>query len=215
MKKLARFGEPVSNCVWAPDGQSFVTGCLDKERNMCQWNINGELIYDWGRSHRIQDLALSPNGRFLVAMEHDFKIHVYNFITREPEYEIDMKCKMGSVAISQNSRFLLVNKLDGEARMLDLETRETVRSFRNGEKGDLFAIRAYFGGANESFVVTGSLSMRTPQQHRFRLTISNRWPYLHLAQGERATSREAQRPRKGMCQFCRMEFGSMSICLRW
>ncbi|KAF8860330.1 WD domain-containing protein [Acephala macrosclerotiorum] len=156
--KLPRFGEPVGACVWAPDGRSFVTGVLDKERNLCQWNTRGELIFDWGQTHRIQDLAVSPNGRHLVAMTNETMIYVYNFMTRDLEYDLDMEGKMGSVSISQNGRYLLVNKLDGEARMLDLETRETVRVFRNDEQGGNWLIRAAYGGANESFVIIGSES---------------------------------------------------------
>ncbi|EKD13335.1 WD domain-containing protein [Drepanopeziza brunnea f. sp. 'multigermtubi' MB_m1] len=156
LKQLPRFGEPASSCVWAPDGQSFVTGCLDRERNLCQWSLHGELIYDWGQPHRIQDLAVSPNGHYLVAMDHETHIHVYNFVTRELEYEIDMKANMSSVSISQNSRYLLVNKTDGEARMIALDTRETYRSFKSGAKGGNFVIRATYGGANESFVIFGS-----------------------------------------------------------
>ncbi|KAF4628889.1 hypothetical protein G7Y89_g9261 [Cudoniella acicularis] len=153
---LNRFGEPVSSCVWAPDGQTFVTGCLDKERNLCQYNLNGELIYDWGRSHRIEDLAVSPNGHRLVAMSCDNHLHVYNFVTRELEYELDLKVQLSSVSISQNSRFLLVNTKDGQTRMLDLDTRESVRNFQSNDKGGTNVIRAGFGGANESFVITGS-----------------------------------------------------------
>lgn len=157
LKQLPRFGEPASSCVWAPDGQSFVTGCLDKEQNLCQWNLHGELIYDWGRAHRIQDLAVSPNGHYLVAMGHETFVHVYNFVTRELEYELDMKAVgLSSVSISQNSRYLLVNKSDGEARMIDLDTRETYRTFKSGAKGGNFIIRATYGGANESFVIFGS-----------------------------------------------------------
>ena len=132
-----------------------MTGCLDKERNLCQWNLNGDLIYDWGRDHRIQDLAVSPNGHYLVAMDIHH-IHVYNFVTRELEYEMDLKVQLRSVSISQNSRHLLVNKKDGEARMLDLDTRETVRTFATGDKPGEFVIRSVFGGANESFVISGS-----------------------------------------------------------
>jgi WD40 repeat protein len=157
-RTLTRFGEPVSACIWAPDGQSFVTGCLDKDRNLCQWNLNGELIYDWGRHHRIQDLAVSPNGNRLVAMDCENHLHVYNFVTRELEYELDLKSNLGSVVISQNSRYLLVNKTDGEARMLDLDTRETVRTFSNGDAKEKYIIRGTYGGANESFVITGSES---------------------------------------------------------
>ncbi|POS83568.1 hypothetical protein EPUL_003261 [Erysiphe pulchra] len=155
-RKLPKFGEPVSSCVWAPDGQSFVTGCLDKERNLCQWNLNGQLVYDWGRTHRVQDLAVSNNGHYLVALDNETKVYVYNFVTRELEYQLDLKYKMGSVSISQNSRYLLVNKLNGELRMIDLETRQTIREFKSGEDGGHYVIRSSFGGANESFVVVGS-----------------------------------------------------------
>ncbi|KAE8446087.1 hypothetical protein EG329_012595 [Mollisiaceae sp. DMI_Dod_QoI] len=156
--KLPRFEQPVGACVWAPDGRSFVTGVLDKERNLCQWNTRGELIFDWGQTHRIQDLAVSPNGRHLVAMTNEKMIYVYNFITRDLEYELDMETAMCSVSISQDGRYLLVNKVDGEARILDLETRETVQVFRSDETGGKYIIRATYGGANESFVIVGSES---------------------------------------------------------
>lgn len=156
--KLPRFEQPVGACVWAPDGRSFVTGVLDKERNLCQWNTRGELIFDWGKSHRIQDLAVSPNGRYLVAMTNEQMIYVYNFITRDLEYELDLEDNLCSVSISQNGRFLLVNKVNGEARMLDLETRETIRIFRSDDTGGNYVIRASYGGANESFIIVGSES---------------------------------------------------------
>jgi WD40 repeat protein len=145
----------VSSCVWAPDGQSFVTGCLAVERNLCQWNLNGDLIYDWGQTHRIEDLAVSPDGHRLVAMDCAHHLHVYNFITRELEYEMDLKVRLTSVNISQDSRYILVSKIDGEARMFDIETRESYKVFM-GQKGGNFVIRSAFGGANESFIISGS-----------------------------------------------------------
>lgn len=133
-----------------------MTGCLEKRGNLCQWALNGELIYDWKREHRIQDLAVSPDGHRLVAADHSNHVHVYNFVTRELEYEINLKKDLGSVSISQDSRLLLVNKTDGEAQMLDIETRETIRTFSTGKRVGKFIIRSSYGGANESFVITGS-----------------------------------------------------------
>ena len=158
MRNLAKFGEPVSSSVWAPDGETFVTGCLDKERNLCQWSINGDLIYDWGQTHRIQDLAVSPNGHRLVAMDNACHIHVYNFVTRDLEYEMDFKVQLSSVSISHDSRSLLVLTNEGDARLIDLDTRETVRIYRSGDKKSENVIKAAFGGANESFIITGSES---------------------------------------------------------
>lgn len=159
IRSLTRFGQPVSSSVWSPDGESFVTGCLDKERNLCQWNINGDLIYDWGRSHRIQDLAVSPDGHRLVGMDNSGKIYVYNFVTRELDYEVDFKIQLSSVSIAQDSKTLLILTVDGDARLIDLDSRETVRVFRSGEEKTRSVIKAAFGGANESFIITGSESM--------------------------------------------------------
>jgi hypothetical protein len=69
-----------------------------------------------------------------------------------------MEIRVCSVSISANSRYLLVNRVDGETRMLDLDTRECVQVFR-GQSIEKFVIRASYGGANESFVLTGSEGM--------------------------------------------------------
>jgi WD repeat-containing protein 26 len=158
IRTISRFEEPVSSCVWAPDGQTFVTGCLYKERNLCQWNLNGELVYDWGRSHRIQDLDVSSDGNRLVAMDNAHHLHIYNFVTRELEYEMDLCVNLTSVSISQDSRTILVSKTSGEAQLFDIETRKPIKLF-TGQKGGQFVIRSAFGGANESFVISGSEGM--------------------------------------------------------
>lgn len=155
IRTINGFEEPVSSCAWAPDGRTFVTGSLYKEGNLCQWNLNGEMVYDWGRSHRIQDLAVSPDGHLLVAMDNECHLHIYNFITRELEYEMDLKANLTSVSISQDSKNILVSKIDGEVRLFSIETRESTRAFV-GQKTGEFVIRSAFGGANESFVISGS-----------------------------------------------------------
>jgi WD40 repeat protein len=156
--QLPIFKEPVTSVVWAPDGQSFLTGCLEKTQSLCQWNLDGELIYDWRQAElRIGDLAISPNGRWLVvAIGGKKNFLVYNFITREFEYESEMDDNIASIAIGQISNELLVNKTNGETRIIDLETHKTVHTYRSGVQGGQFVVRASYGGANESFVVVGS-----------------------------------------------------------
>ncbi|TGO26526.1 hypothetical protein BPAE_0057g00020 [Botrytis paeoniae] len=166
LMKLPRFGEPVSCCVWTSDGQSFITGSLATTKNLCQWNLNGELVYDWGRDHRIRDIALTPDGSRLVAIEHLTHLYVYNFITRELEYELDLKVQLCSISVSDNSRHLLIHCNSGETRMLDIDTGETIRTFVSGDKGGEFIIRSSFGGANESFVVSGSEEGNVVIYHR-------------------------------------------------
>ncbi|KAA8573636.1 hypothetical protein EYC84_005219 [Monilinia fructicola] len=156
LKRLPRFTEPVTCSVWTPDGQSFITGSLSSDKNLCQWNLDGDLIHDWSRNHRIRDVVITPNGHRLVAIAHTSQLYVYNFVSRELEYNMDLKVTVCSISISQNSRHLLIHCNTGETRMMDVETGEKIRSFIPGDKGGEFIIRTTFGGANECFVVSGS-----------------------------------------------------------
>ncbi|KAJ8126044.1 hypothetical protein O1611_g7596 [Lasiodiplodia mahajangana] len=155
LRQLHRLEEPVSSCVWSPDNKSFITGSLDKVGSLVQWNLSGERIRDWRGPQRIEELALSPDGRWLVAMDCDKHIHVYNFETREFEYKLDLKTRLTSLSISQNSRHLLVNQTNGYAQLIDLVLRTPVQHY-TGHAGGEFVIRASLGGADEMFVIAGS-----------------------------------------------------------
>ncbi|KAF9874837.1 putative WD domain-containing protein [Colletotrichum karsti] len=153
--KLERFEEPASGCVWSADSKSFVTGSLDKLHGLRTWSTSGEMLCEWGKKHRVQDICGSPDDHWLVAVDDVQKIHVYNRTTRELEYEMELKARPTCVSISQDSRHLLVNKKDGEVQLIDLATRTSVQKFL-GHTGGEFIIRSAFGGANESFVISGS-----------------------------------------------------------
>lgn len=155
IRKTVRFGEPVSGCVWAPDGQSYVIGTLDIKHSLSTYNIHTSEVVEWGKKHRVQDLCGSPDGQWLVVVDDHNTIHVYNAITRELEYEIELNARPTSVSISADSKHLLVNKRDGEAQLIDLETRAPIQKFLGHTGGD-YLIRSTFGGANESFVASGS-----------------------------------------------------------
>lgn len=155
LKKFDRCQEPVTSCVWAPDGETFVTGALDKTHGLVQWNIHGEKVHDWNISHRVEDLAISLDGRWLVASDGATNVHVYNFVTRELEYQMDLQVRLTSISISQNSRHLLVNHNNGVAQLIDLILREPVLSY-TGFTSEKYMIRSVFGGADESFVISGS-----------------------------------------------------------
>ncbi|RSM01725.1 hypothetical protein CDV31_011248 [Fusarium ambrosium] len=155
IKKFSRFEEPVSGCVWDRNNQSFVLGTLDPNYSLRTVNVHDDEVYDWGKKHRVQDICGSPDGRWLVAVDHLQTIHVYNALTRELEFDMELKALLTSVSISEDSRHLLVNKSDGEAQLIDLFTRNSVQKFF-GHTGGQFLIRSSFGGPNESFVLSGS-----------------------------------------------------------
>lgn len=155
LQPLTKFKEPVSSCVWAPDGQSIILGSFDKENGLCTWSTNGTKLFTWTKQHRTEDVALSPDGHWLVAMDERSRIHVYNFGTRELHYEMSLLSRPLSITISQDSNFLLVGSQDGEINLFDLITREKIRKYLGAKGGD-FLIRSTLGGANENFVISGS-----------------------------------------------------------
>lgn len=155
IRKLPSFDEPVSGCVWASNNKSFVIGSLARHQGLCTFQVDSDAAEDWGKHHRVQDLSGSPDGRWLVAVDDQQTIHVYNAMTRELEYDMELKVRPTSVSVSQDSRHLLVNKRDGEAQLIDLASRSSVQKFLGHTGGD-YLIRSSFGGANESFVVSGS-----------------------------------------------------------
>lgn len=155
LQRLEHFSEPISSCVWAPDGRSFVLGAFDRERSLCTWNLRGEKLYTWSKKNRTEDLALSADGRWLVAMDDEDHIHVYDFQTKSLKYDMELPSRPTSVSITKDSKYLLVNKQDGEAGVFDIASRTFVQKYK-GHSGGEYLIRSDFGGANENFVVSGS-----------------------------------------------------------
>lgn len=153
--KIDHHTDVVSTASWAPDGKTFVTGSLDKQAQLCLWDLNGRALYTWSSEHRVKDCAISPDGRRLVAISSEKHIIVYNFITREEEYSILLKVKMTCISISQDSQYMLVNMADNEVQLIDIETAEIVRRFLGQKQGE-FVIRSAFGGGDENLIISGS-----------------------------------------------------------
>ncbi|ATY65082.1 WD domain [Cordyceps militaris] len=154
IKKLPSFNHPVSGCLWAADNKSFVLGGLSSN-GLCTFFVDGDEILEWDADHRVQDLALSPDGRWLVALDDQQTYHVYDARTRAPVYSHELRTRPTSVSISADSRHMLLNKRDGEAQLIDIETKSPKQKFL-GHTGGEFLIRSALGGANEAFVVSGS-----------------------------------------------------------
>lgn len=155
IRQLEQFKEPASSCVWAPDGRSLVVGAFDLQRSLCTWNLKGEKLHTWTKKYRTEDLALSPDGRWLVAMDNEVHIYVYDYATRQLEYEMGLESRPTSVSITRDSKYLLVNKQEGGAQLFNIVNRTAVQKYIGATGGD-YLIRSDFGGANESFVISGS-----------------------------------------------------------
>lgn len=113
------------------------------------------MLHMWKGGFRVQDCAISPDGRRLVVADTDSKIHVFDFRTYEEDYCLSLSSKPTSLAISRDSKHMLVNLKQGEIHLIDLETTTVVRRFKGHKQGE-YVIRSTFGGAGENFVVSGS-----------------------------------------------------------
>ncbi|KAJ9283666.1 hypothetical protein DTO021C3_8737 [Paecilomyces variotii] len=162
--------EPVTAAAWAADGQSFVTASLDLTSSLCHWSIGGDPLYRWPGAFRVQDCAITPDGRRLIAADVDKRVHVYNFSTHEEEYCLSLKSKPTSVTVSHDSRYMLVNLAEGQIQLIDIETTDVIRRFRGQKQGE-YVIRSTFGGAAENFVVSGSEDARIYIWHKENSTL--------------------------------------------
>jgi WD40 repeat protein len=120
------------------------------------WDLNEEMIYKWKEDKmRVYDLSLSPDGQRLVVLTVS-SIVVYNFVTRDKlaEYAFE-DVKMTSVNISADSKLMLVSMNENKIHLMHIESGEVLQSF-SGQKQSEYMIRSAFGGANQSFVVSGS-----------------------------------------------------------
>jgi hypothetical protein len=63
--------------------------------------------------------------------------------------------KLTSVTISKDSRHMLISMSPDEIKLMEIDTGETVRTFK-GHTQKQYIIRSAFGGASDGFVVSGS-----------------------------------------------------------
>lgn len=89
-------------------------------------------------------------------MDDQRHLHVYNFVARELEYEMELKSRATSISITRDSRFMLINKIDGEGQLIDMNTREPTQKYSGAAAGGQCIIRSSIGGASESFIISGS-----------------------------------------------------------
>mmetsp|Transcript_53771 Transcript_53771/g.141548 ORF Transcript_53771/g.141548 Transcript_53771/m.141548 type:complete len:204 (+) Transcript_53771:2-613(+) len=144
-----------------PDGRHFVSAGVDK--NLHLWARSGEVLQTW-HGPRVNDLAVSHNGERLVAVCSERKILLCAIskdaggvpaLNTAEENFISEEDSITSLALSADSRHVLVNVASEEIHAWDLQAKALVHRYR-GQKQGRFVIRSAFGGHDEAFVVSGS-----------------------------------------------------------
>ena len=174
-------------------------------------------MYNWSVGYRVQDCAISPNGKRMVVISSECQIVVYDFETREECYCILVKSRMTCVKISRDSRHMLVNMANSEVHLIDIDTAEIVRRFLGQQQGE-YVIRSTFGGADQNLVISGSEGMSSISLpwRNIALTAEIRCTSLHLAQRKRNTHRNSGRTSDArLRERCCVEPGRpMHVCFR-
>lgn len=83
------------------------------------------------------------------------KLHLFNLSKKQEEEGILMAEEMMSVAVSSDSRYVLINQRPNEAQLWNLQDKSLVATY-TGQRVSRDMIRCCFGGSEESFIATGS-----------------------------------------------------------
>ncbi|KAI9209708.1 WD40-repeat-containing domain protein [Polychytrium aggregatum] len=152
-RTFSRHTEPVTSCAWLLDSKRFVTGGLDK--TIYLWNVNGEQLFRWSSTARIQDLAIPADGSLLIAvMGRDIKF--YDLAGDKSEIGVFTGFdETTSICVSSDGRYLLFNTSIQEIHLWDIRERKFLRKYV-GQKQGRFLIRSCFGGKEQNFVLSGS-----------------------------------------------------------
>lgn len=183
----------LTTAAWSPDGQSFVTGSLQGNHRLCLWGIDGEPLFNWNVDYRVQDCAISPNGKRMVVISSECQIAVYNYETREEEYSILLKSKMTCVNISQDSQHMLINMANSEIQLIKIDNAEIIKRYMGQQQGE-FVIRSTFGGADQNLVLSGSEGIPDCYLVLSKSLTSRRCKSVHLAQRKWHPNRNTGRP---------------------
>ncbi|ESW34632.1 hypothetical protein PHAVU_001G167600 [Phaseolus vulgaris] len=150
-------GFVVSSCAWFPNSKQFACGSSDPEKGVCMWDCDGNVIKSWRgmRMPKVVDLAVTPDGEYLISIFLDKEIRILHMGTNS-ERVISEEHPITSLSVSGDSKFFIVNLNSQEIHMWDVDGKWDMPSRFKGHKQHKYVIRSCFGGLNNTFIASGS-----------------------------------------------------------
>lgn len=147
----------VSSCAWFPDSERLVCGSVDPEKGIYMWDCDGNELKAWRgmRMPKIVDLAVTPDGENLISIFSEKEIRILNVGTNA-ERVISEDHAITSLSISRDSEFFIVNLNSQEIHMWDVAGKMEKPLKYMGHMQSKYVIRSCFGGANSTFIASGS-----------------------------------------------------------
>eukprot|EP00741_Cyanophora_paradoxa_P019883 tig00021178_g19189.t1 len=171
--------DSVTACSWLPDSRRFVTGGLDQL--LVLTDIDGNELRRWTGA-RINDLAVSHDGKQIVAICSEKKIRLYDLEGPGEDLGLGDRHRggrLGDVPVPlerlappprQHIQPGGVPDLRGadanvqEIHAWDLKERKLIQKYRGQKRR--YVIRSCFGGTGQAFVISGSEDSQVYIWHR-------------------------------------------------
>lgn len=150
-------GFVVSSCAWFPNSTQFVCGSSNPEKGICMWDCDGNEIRAWRgmRMPKVVDLAVTPDGEYLISIFMDKEIRILHMGTNA-ERVISEEHPITSLSVSGDSKFFIVNLNSQEIHMWDVAGKWNKPLRYTGHKQCKYVIRSCFGGLDSTFIASGS-----------------------------------------------------------
>ncbi|KAI3806108.1 hypothetical protein L1987_22000 [Smallanthus sonchifolius] len=147
----------VSSCAWFPGSTRLVCGSSDPKKGICMWDCEGNELKAWRgiRMPKISDIAVTPNGEYLISIFSDRDIRILN-VGMNTERVISEEHPITSLSVSGDSKYLIVSLNSQEIHMWDVEGCLEKPLRYKGHRQHKYVIRSCFGGANGMFIASGS-----------------------------------------------------------
>ncbi|QIX01481.1 hypothetical protein AMS68_006998 [Peltaster fructicola] len=174
------FDYPVCAVAWLPDSETFVIGSQSSARplNMYSMRQNGNTsslgviknneIHSWRdppwdpklkdhnpTSFRIVAVAVSRDGSLMAASTMDNRLMTFDLLTRQRVSDWQMDGQVTSIAFSSDGSQMLINMSVSRCQTIDSYTGKLVTDFEGIRQRGLI-LKSCFGGAGETFVISGS-----------------------------------------------------------
>jgi WD40 repeat protein len=117
---VSRTGQDdITSVVFSPDGNSVLTGSLDKTAIL--WDLSGNILQIF-KDHTdcIRSVAFSPDGKKILTGSQDFTARLWDLSGKTLQVFRGHKSDLNSVAFSPDGQTILTGSADSTARLWDL-----------------------------------------------------------------------------------------------
>ncbi|PKA52123.1 Notchless protein like [Apostasia shenzhenica] len=147
----------VNSCAWFPDSKRIVCGSIDPDNRIYTCDLEGNELEVWEgeRMPKISDIAVTPDGHFLISICSNREIWIREF-PRGKEWVIEEEHSITSLSLSRDGKSLIVNLNSEEIHLWNVLGCSNTPVRFTGHKQNKYVIRSCFGGLNSSFIASGS-----------------------------------------------------------